>query len=241
MKSIQLLLAENANRSSSVNERDMSEGTPLHHACDWGHLEVVEYLLKKDGDVNMTDENGFSPFLIAAGWGREDVMKALLTRPVNPLIVDNQKNNVLHICGATGREGIINMLLEKFPDEMQRLVMLRNSYGWTPIDFSYRCGHYKTTKVLVKQILKLSTPRSLHSLSDPQTFVHTRFSVVRKEFFNFQERNLCRFIDENSDMPIFRIPRCKWHIHSSGKDEFYKTTEYVNKHEEKLRWCLAKN
>ena len=34
------------------------ERTPLHYACEEGHLTIVEYLISKGANINAKDENG---------------------------------------------------------------------------------------------------------------------------------------------------------------------------------------
>ncbi|XP_052812730.1 uncharacterized protein LOC128240236 isoform X1 [Mya arenaria] len=225
---------------SSVTERDLAEGTPLHHACDAGHMDVIQILLKRDASVNAPDEQGMTPFLVAVGWGREEVLQTLLTKKVNPLHVDDHKNNMLHICGATGHDVVMKILVKNFPDVIQKLAIARNVYGWTPLDFSFRLGHLQVTKILVAQVLKVSTPRSLASLSDSKTFVHTRFSIARREEFDFLEPSTCRFVWASGQNAVYRVPRCRWHIEAAVPEEYEETRKFVAKHEEKLRWCLAK-
>ena len=42
---------------------DSNEWTPLHHACKWGYISIVKFLVKNDEDVNAQDINNFTPLL----------------------------------------------------------------------------------------------------------------------------------------------------------------------------------
>ncbi|KAL4217513.1 hypothetical protein ACF0H5_023962 [Mactra antiquata] len=232
LKTVMLLLTSGA----SVDDRDATQQTPLHHACDWNNIEVVKILLKKHADVNARDGLGFTPLLVAAGWGRETIVELLLPKRVNPLVMDDQENTILHICAANGQAKVIRMLLVKFPKEMESLLIFRNRHGWTPLDFALRCGHLDATKLLIGVILK--TP---NLKTQSRTFVHTRFFVVKLEDFNVDEKFQYRFLDENNIRTCYQMPRCNWFIQAGTRDEYEAVRSFSTRYESKLRQCLAKN
>lgn len=45
----------------SPNSKDENGYTPLHAAAEWGHFDLISYLLEKGGDVNITDSDGDTP------------------------------------------------------------------------------------------------------------------------------------------------------------------------------------
>ena len=232
LKTVTLLL----NSGASVEDRDATQQTPLHHACDWNNIEVVKILLKKNADVNARDSLGFTPFLVAAGWGRETIMELLITKKVNPLAVDEQENTVLHICAANGQTRALKIAMERFPKEMNSILIARNRHGWTPLDFALRCGHLGATKLLIQAVLKTNTLKSNH-----RTFVHTRFYVVRLEDFDVTEKYQYRFLNENLERTCFQMPRGNWFIQAGNRDEYEEVRLFTMKYENKLRQCLAKS
>ena len=40
----------------NINAKDTDEQTPLHIACEKGHLPIVEYLLEKGADIEAKDK-----------------------------------------------------------------------------------------------------------------------------------------------------------------------------------------
>ncbi|XP_053385953.1 ankyrin repeat and KH domain-containing protein 1-like [Mercenaria mercenaria] len=234
LKTVMLLLTSGA----SVNDRDATQQTPLHHACDWNNIEVVKILLKRNADVNAKDSLGFTPMLVAAGWGRETIMDLLLTKKVDPFAMDDQENTVLHICAANGKANIMNKLMTSFPKEMESLLIVRNRHGWTPLDFALRCGHFNATKLLIQAVFQVK-PTNLKT--QPRTFVHTRFFVVKLEDFNVDEKYQYRFLDESLGKTCFQMPRCNWFIQAGTRDEFEEVRLFSMKYENKLRQCLAKS
>lgn len=45
----------------SPNSKDENGYTPLHAAAEWGHMELIAYLVEKGGDLNITDSDGDTP------------------------------------------------------------------------------------------------------------------------------------------------------------------------------------
>lgn len=64
-----------------VNKVILDNGrTPLHVASDYGHAEVVDYLLSKGANVNVQDKHKITPLLNACYEGHADCVKLLLEK-----------------------------------------------------------------------------------------------------------------------------------------------------------------
>ncbi|KAI0749587.1 ankyrin [Daedaleopsis nitida] len=50
--------------SISPNIPDQNTYTPMHAAASYGHLNIIEYLISRGGDVNITDEDGDTPLYV---------------------------------------------------------------------------------------------------------------------------------------------------------------------------------
>jgi len=60
---------------------DYAGWTPLHEACNHGHLEIVRFLLERGADVNHgggKDVGGLTPLHDAASAGNFEVVHVLL-------------------------------------------------------------------------------------------------------------------------------------------------------------------
>ncbi|XP_076578529.1 myotrophin [Chaetodon auriga] len=53
---------------------------PLHLAADFGHTEVVEYLISRGANVNASDKHGLTPLMFACFENHVSCVKVLLEK-----------------------------------------------------------------------------------------------------------------------------------------------------------------
>jgi len=58
------------------NEGDYDGRTPLHLACEEGHLNVVDYLISRGANINCEDRWGSSPLKGAISFNRNGILGA---------------------------------------------------------------------------------------------------------------------------------------------------------------------
>jgi ankyrin repeat protein len=58
--------------------------TPLHAACEKGHVEVVEFLLRHDAELDARDEDGNCPLHTATENQQTQVVQLLLDNGSQP-------------------------------------------------------------------------------------------------------------------------------------------------------------
>lgn len=79
--------------------------TPLHYACEYGHLNIVKLLIEKHSyNINAQDYHGSTPLHLAIEFGHFEVANYLLSNPeIIPELEDKSGKSVLHkiaICNS---------------------------------------------------------------------------------------------------------------------------------------------
>ncbi len=67
-----------------LNVKDRFGYTPLHNAVDYGHLDIVKYLLENGADVNAKDKNGRAPLYYAFTGEKLEILKYILKKFPRP-------------------------------------------------------------------------------------------------------------------------------------------------------------
>ena len=78
-------------KGHEINPRDYTGWIPLHEACNFGNVEVVEELLKNGARVNDQPSgkcDKITPIHDSANNGHLDVMKVLIEYGANVLLKD---------------------------------------------------------------------------------------------------------------------------------------------------------
>ncbi|CAA7258635.1 unnamed protein product [Cyclocybe aegerita] len=64
-----------------VNALDEFGYAPIHLACDRGHIDIVQILLRRGADRNIKDPDGLTPLELAQEAGRVEIEKILVSSP----------------------------------------------------------------------------------------------------------------------------------------------------------------
>ena len=127
--------------------RDNAGWTPLHHAANNGHLDIVKELLKEPGTPrNIPDNNGFTPLHLACKYGHMEVVKYLVIAypdvgaDVNAQTVAG--NTPLHLaCYNKNIDAVVFLIDHKAKPTF------KNNAGQRPIDISQSKA---ITKILIR-------------------------------------------------------------------------------------------
>ena len=63
---------------STLEEKDSDGNTPLHLACRYNRLDVLQFLLDRGADVTVRNERDMTCIDVAIEWEAEDVAKTLV-------------------------------------------------------------------------------------------------------------------------------------------------------------------
>ena len=96
--------------------------TPLHEACQEGHTEIAQILLKEANEKfgeefinNMTrdkDDDGATPLLLGVSKGGTDIVQLLLEYRANPNQKNKENNFAAHSAARTGDLETLKLLFE---------------------------------------------------------------------------------------------------------------------------------
>ena len=123
--------------------------TPLHMACEGGHLDVVRILVSEHGcDIMARDSDGDTPLHIAALAGREEVVKELITEfGCTPHIKGKYGNTPLHNACGGGHLDVVRILVSEHGCD----IMARDSDGDTPLNIAALAGREEVVRELITE------------------------------------------------------------------------------------------
>ena len=126
-------------KGSDLNIEDTGEYTPILHAAQNGHVEVVRYLLENGVDVNSTTRPRITPFIAAAIEGQLTVMKYLMENGAEINFASKQGNTALHIASRKGFLDVVEFLdAQEDPEEIHMCA----------VDIARVMGHQKIIELL---------------------------------------------------------------------------------------------
>jgi ankyrin repeat protein len=127
---------------SDANIVDNGGYTPLHWACQEGHLNIIKKLVDKGALVNVLDQGGFTPLRLAVGSGNTRVFNFLLK--YKAVVGDFSFNTLLHNAAAWNRVAIAKKIIQRKCD-----FNAMDEYGNTPLHYAHMYKHSKMEKILL--------------------------------------------------------------------------------------------
>ena len=135
-------------KGCDVYEKDNKEETVLHHACQEGKLELVQYLVDDYPDMlTMRDKEGQSPFLLTGFSGSVELVKYLVSRECDSYDRDSDGCTVLHIACSIGKLEFVQYFVETYPD----MLNIRDKTGQSPFLQAGFSGSVELVKYLVSR------------------------------------------------------------------------------------------
>ena len=132
---------------SSLQVTDEEGKTTLHHACQRGNLELIEFLLNEQKDaVSHPDWCGRTLMHYATESGRSaQVIELLVSRGFDPRAVDHQGRTVLHDAASGRSVAAIEKLIELgAADDLNAL----DDDSRTPLQLAALCGRAEAVELL---------------------------------------------------------------------------------------------
>ncbi|KAI4329220.1 hypothetical protein L6164_021507 [Bauhinia variegata] len=161
---LKLLLEVNP---SAALKPDSSGKTALSVACSHGHLDMVNFLLKKLPVMGASGEPGFDQTCIhvAASRGHTDVVRELLNKfPELAQLLDDNGNSPLHHACNKGQREIVWILLKRD----MNLALQFNNNGYTPLHLAVIIGKVS----ILEDFVSVATASFCYLTREEETIFH---------------------------------------------------------------------
>jgi ankyrin repeat protein len=124
--------------------RDRFQMTPLHYACENGHLFVAEQLLKHGADICARNATGTTPLHIICLCGASDLLGLIPENFINCATYDGL--SLLHCAADQGHIDICAYLIH-VPGI---IIASRDDAGMTPLHYACISGHIAIIQLLIE-------------------------------------------------------------------------------------------
>ena len=149
---LDLLKAVIDKEKTPVNIKDASyfNQTPLHIAVDEGHLEIMNFLLKRGAAIDIRDNNGCTPLYLSVFQSNALMADTLCNAGADVNLTNNDGESPLHEAVRTKFFPCVNVLLASNKTK----VSAQNDNGNTPLHIALQ--YYKSSddsKNIIKSLL----------------------------------------------------------------------------------------
>jgi ankyrin repeat protein len=114
-----------------LDELNKDGFTPLHIACQRGHVLIAKTLMELGADYKKPAQTGQSAIHLCAARGHWGPAQILILKGVDPNLPDNSGNTPLHHAAMNAQERFVQLILAKRAD-----ICVRNRMGLTPLDIA---------------------------------------------------------------------------------------------------------
>lgn len=168
---IRLLLREGSN----PNATNKSHQTPLALAAEYGLLDVVDFLISRDGvDVNVSDNSGRTVLHDASAKGWVEIVEKLLGKGALVEAEDKEQQTPIFDACLKGELGVLNVLIAAGAE-----VNARDTEGRTPIFEAGARGNVEVVELLVANGASINIEDATGKTLLHYVSAHDKLDVVR--------------------------------------------------------------
>ena len=141
---VETLLVEYSNDPNFRNEIGM---TALLFACQNGHYQMVEILLKNGADPYIQSISGSTALILSSQNGHQQVVELLLEKQVDPNVQNSKIGRTALIqASQQGHYQVVEILLKNGADPN-----IHDNDGWTALIISSQNGHQQIVELLLEK------------------------------------------------------------------------------------------
>ena len=126
--------------------------TPLYRAAGFGHLNVVEYLVKKGANIECVTIEDVTPLYIAAQQGYLEIVQFLVENGANIEAQQKDSARPLYVACHNGHIEIVEYLINKGAD-----IEATENEGATPLHAAAEEGHLNIVQLLFQHGAKINS------------------------------------------------------------------------------------
>ena len=142
-------------RADDLNARPGNRGTFLQLACQYGQVEIVNYLLDKGAKVDVIDQNGVSPLMMSMQSGRTQIAERLIEKGADIDRVDKQGRSVLLWATYSGNTKSIEFAATRIKDPN-----VADQGGTTALHQAILSNNADAVRIMLDNGAKLTEPKN---------------------------------------------------------------------------------
>ena len=123
-------------KENNINKTDFDKKTPLHYACEKGHLEIAEYLILNGERIDQKDIYEKTALIYGCENGHLPIIEFLLFNGANVETQDKYGRTPLHFACEKGYFSIAEYLISKGAN-----IETKDKYKRTPLWIAMQNGH----------------------------------------------------------------------------------------------------
>lgn len=161
----ELTKVQNFVQQGQLEKKDFHNNTALNMSAEYGHLDVVAFLLEFQADTSNQDGDGSNPLIESIEHGHINVAEYLV--PHTPLLITNKSGwTALHYAANAGYNSLVKTILDEIQSRstiiIKQVVDNKDPLQNTPLHLAAKHGFYRVVKYLVNSHANVNSRNSMN-------------------------------------------------------------------------------